>query len=299
MDVLRRALEVTPPAVDTLTAWWDATTAEREAQPTTIDRALIAGAVSDRLGFAFAGGYREALRALVPGLQGVAAALCATEEGGAHPRAIKTTLTRVHGDGFSLTGKKKWATAASDARILLVIASTGERDGKNELAMVSVHVGMMGVKLTPTTAAFVPEIPHAEVEFDNVAVSESDVHSGDGYEDYLKPFRTIEDLHVHAALLGYLIGVARRHGFARDVMPGLVASAAMIRALAEEDLKSAVTHLALGGAIDQVTRVVAAIDDRWSAGDEHARWQRDRMLLKVAGSARTARLARAIERLGL
>jgi acyl-CoA dehydrogenase len=298
MDVLRRALEVTPPAVDTLAAWWEATAVEREAQATTIDRALIAGAVSDRLGFAFAGGYREALRALVPGLRGVAAALCATEEGGPHPRAIKSTLTRVH-DGYVLNGKKKWATAASDASILLVIASTGERDGKNQLAMVSVRTGATGVVLVPATSPFVPEIPHAEVAFHEVAISDADLHAGDGYEDYLKPFRTVEDLHVHAALLGYLIGVSRRHGFARDVMPGLLASAAMIRALGAADVRSEVTHLALGGAIDQVGRLVATIDDRWTAGDEQARWQRDRMLLKVAGSARTARLARAIERLGL
>ena len=39
---------------------------------------------------------------------------------------------------------------------------------------------------------------------------EADLLPGDGYDIYLKPFRTIEDIHVHAALIGYLVGVARR-----------------------------------------------------------------------------------------
>ncbi len=53
---------------------------------TTVDRALAGGSAADRLGYAFASGYTEALRALVPGLTGVAA-LCATEEGGNQPRS--------------------------------------------------------------------------------------------------------------------------------------------------------------------------------------------------------------------
>ena len=48
------------------------------------------------------------------------------------------------------------------------------------------------MRLHATTAAFVPEISHAEVELDRVKVSDADVLPGDGYDDYLKPFRTIE-----------------------------------------------------------------------------------------------------------
>ena len=49
------------------------------------------------------------------------------------------------------------------------------------------------------------EIPHAEVGLDRVRVEASAVLPGDGYADYVKPFRTIEDAHVHCALLGYLV----------------------------------------------------------------------------------------------
>ena len=43
------------------------------------------------------------------------------------------------------------------------------------------------------------------------------VHEPGGYERYLKPFRTTEDCHVLAALLGYLTRVARRYQFPRRV----------------------------------------------------------------------------------
>jgi hypothetical protein len=312
MDVLRRVLEASPPAStpDTLRAWWDATAPDREpattevpwGAPTTVDRALVGGAQADRLGFAFAVGYSEALRAMLPGLRGINA-LCATEEGGNHPRAIKTTLTRVHDQGFLLNGRKTWATAAPECTRLLVIASTGEVDGKNQLVMVSVRPDERGVTLSPASAPFVPEIPHAQVTFDGVQVHEADVHGGDAYDEYLKPFRTIEDTHVHAALVGYLIGVARRHEFLRDVSGSLFELAAAARTISTLDVKAATTHVALGGLIEHAVRVVADVEARWS---EHAsndaewtRWQRDRPLLKVAGAARTARLARAREQLGM
>jgi hypothetical protein len=108
-DLLRFLFEpVDPPAVATLREWW-AATERASAWPHSIDRAIAGGVRADRLGFAFAGGYAAALAALVPGLTGIAA-LCATEEGGAHPRAIHTRL-----EANRLTGKKT-SCCASPAR---------------------------------------------------------------------------------------------------------------------------------------------------------------------------------------
>jgi len=275
MDLLRRLLALTPPNADALRAWWDATATQRAAPPATIDRALVGGALADRLG-------------------GIAA-LCATEEGGNHPRAIRTRLERT-GDRVRVTGRKKWATVASEAASLLVVASTGEVDGKNRLAVVRVPVTTPGVRIRTTTAPFVPEIPHAEVDLDGVEVDASAVLPGDGYDDYLKPFRTVEDLHVHAAVTGYLIGVLRRSGMARDLIARLLAIATALRGLAAADRAASTTHLALAGTIDLMTRVVAEIEAAWAATPAHPerdRWYRDRPLLQVAGKARAARLDRA------
>lgn len=299
MDALLRfvlAPTRVPPAVDELRAWWDATTAARAAWTEPFDRAFAGGACADRLGFAFAGGYAEALRVLVPALPpGSITALCATEEGGVHPRAIRTRLVATGPGRYTLSGRKKWATVATAASSLLVVASTGEDGGKNRLRVVQVRADAPGLRLHPATTPFVPEIPHAEVELDGVIATDADVLPGDGYDAYLKPFRTIEDVHVHAALAGYLIGVARRRGFPHELQDRLLVLAVATRALARADPKAATTHAALAGVIDLAPRLIAELEALWAAAqdDEWARWQRDRPLLRVAGSARSARRERA------
>jgi acyl-CoA dehydrogenase len=289
VELIRALLEAKPPVVDSLFAWWSATASARAAAETTIDRALLGGALADRVGYAFAGGYGEALRALVPNLDGIAA-LCVTEAGGNHPKAIETKLDRVAG-GYELSGHKKWATVGSLAQSLLVCATTGN----HRLRMVRVRAGAPGVTITPSSAPFVPEIPHAEITLERVAITEADLLPGDGYDDYVKPFRTVEDLHVYAALLGYLLGVARRHGFAADVVERLIGLATITRAPALADAKSPTVHLTLAGMFSLVAREVAAIEALWSpsADDEWQRWQRDRMLLQVASKAREARRDKA------
>jgi acyl-CoA dehydrogenase len=285
-----------PPATDELGAWWDATAASRAAWTEPFDRAFAGGACADRLGFAFAGGYAEALRALVPDLPpGSITALCATEEGGAHPRAIRTRLAAAGPGRHALSGHKKWATVASSASSLLVVASTGEEGGRNHLRVVRVRADAPGVRLQPRAAAFVPEIPHAEVELDGVIATDADILPGDGYDAYLKPFRTIEDIHVHAALAGYLIGVARRRGFSRELLERLLVLAVATRSLAGADPSAETTHAVLAGVLDLAQRLVAEIEPAWSAAPdaEWSRWQRDRPLLRVAGSARAARRERA------
>ena len=286
MDLLAALLVAVPPATETLADWWKATQEERRGA--TIERALLGGALADRLGFAFASGYAEALRFLVPTLDGVAA-LCATEEGGNHPRAIRTKLTAA-ASGYVLNGQKKWSTAATHASSLLVVASIGEDGGRNRLRVVRVATNAAGVRLMPSTAPFIPEIPHAEVILENVRVGEDDVLAGDGYDDYLKPFRTVEDLHVHAALVGYLIGVAKRFTLPASTIEALLALAATTQGLAACDVKAASTHLALAGLLEIVTQVVGDAERAWKSDEqERARWQRDRALLQVAGKARIAR----------
>jgi alkylation response protein AidB-like acyl-CoA dehydrogenase len=301
MDALRSALDpaLSPPAVDDLAAWWAATAATRDAWTAPVDRALIGGACADRLGFAFAAAYAEALRALVPDLPaGSIGALCATEDTGNHPRAIRTRLEPA-GERYQLTGRKKWASLAPAASSLLIVATTGDGpDGKPQLRVARIATTAPGVRLLPSTASFVPEIPHAEVELTAAAVT--DVLPGDGYDAYLKPFRTIEDLHLHVALAGYLLSVIRRKRFPAALSQRVLAHTVTARALAAAPPLAATTHLALAGLLDLAAETIAALEALWatSPDDEFARWQRDRRLLQVASTARTARTARAWSELG-
>ncbi len=114
---------------------------------------------------------------------------------------------------------------------------------------------------------------------------------GDGYSGYVKPFRTVEDAHVHAALLGYLIGVARRHDLPRELIERLVATALAARHVALADATSNHVHIALAGVLGQSAQLVGEVERGWeeAAGDEWTRWQRDRPLLQVASAARASR----------
>jgi acyl-CoA dehydrogenase len=263
-------------------AGWEAL---REPTGTTVERAIVSGARADRVGYAFANGYALAIEALVGDGN---AALCATEEGGNHPRAIHTRLQ----DG-RVTGRKRWATLADRVTHLLVVATEGtDAAGRPRLRIVRVPSDAPGVTLELSTTTFVPEVRHARVTLDAVA---GEVLPGDGYADYLKPFRTIEDIHVHGALVGYLIGVARAHGFAPALVERLAVVAAALVTLGAADAKSPATHIALGGALATSAAIMVEIEAAWAAvpDDEWARWQRDRAILQVAGKARAERLVRA------
>lgn len=252
------------------------------------DRALALALRADRLGHAFAAGYHAALRALVPAL-GPAhrAALCATEAGGAHPKHIATRL-----DGNTVTGEKRWVTGGASATALLVLCVSGENPlGRKDLRLVWVDAtdpGVLFEEMPPTP--FIPEVPHAAVRFEGARVRA--VLDGDGWEDLVKPFRTVEDTHVHGAALAYLLGWGRRAGAPAAQTEALLAAAVTFRALAAMDPKAPATHLALAGAIAAAEGIFRDAD-AGIAGDEGARWARDRALLSVAGRARALRTERA------
>jgi alkylation response protein AidB-like acyl-CoA dehydrogenase len=290
-EVLRRALKPGP-AVEwpSLEAFWEAHVREVEALDAPVDRAILGGVAADRLGYAFAAGYAAALHALVPALRGVAASLAVTEQGPPHPRNVQARLA-ADGDGWRLTGHKRWITAPG--AVLLVLARLDD-----ELALVRVDRDRPGVDVRPLASLpFVPEIPHAEVHFTDVRVEPADRLPGDGWTRWVKPFRTVEDVHVHAALLGLLSATAARLGLPRPLRARIAAQLVGIRALAGLHPGAAATHVALAGAIDEAAALVAAFEPHLPEGEVRARWRRDLPLLGVAGTARAARLERAWQNL--
>jgi hypothetical protein len=268
-----------------------------------VERALWAGFHADRLGYAFVGGYGAALSRLVEHVGydrplPARVCLCATESGGAHPRAIATRLDK-QGGALVLDGEKTFATLATVADELLVVASRGlEADGKNRLRLVRVKPGAKGVEIVPRPETpFTPEIPHAIVRFKGVVVENEDMLPGDGYEQWVKPFRTIEDTHVLAATVGYLQGATRAHGFGRDVSAELISLSLSLIDVGARDPSKPLTHLVLAGLFNTTRRLVASLDAAWEKApeDERARWFRDRPLLTIAENARGKRTEKAWE----
>ncbi|WP_194816630.1 acyl-CoA dehydrogenase family protein [Nocardia sp. XZ_19_385] len=279
---------------------WARHTAVARAFRSPVDRAVAGGFAADRLGFAFLSGYQEALRKLLPEVAGAdLIAVSATEEGGAHPSAIRTAIVPAEG-GWVVRGTKTFTTMGEHARELVVIAGTGEVvDGRPRLRAALVAAGQPGVTVTnrpPLPMA--PEIPHATVVFDDAAAR---LLPGDGYADFLKPFRTVEDVHVLAATLGWLVRVGRQARWSPSTLQRLLAMVAMVRGLDLDAPASPGVHIALGGIFEEFDRLLAESDPLWQQADAvtRERWERDRPLLATAGRVRAQRLAAAWRRVGV
>lgn len=259
-----------------------------------IDRAISGGGGADRIGYAFVAGYAAALHALLPSL-GVRtlASLAATEEQGAHPKAIQTTLT----SELKLRGKKAWVTLAGER--LLVLARAGEAsDGRAVLRLVQIDRARKGVRVVPLPQTpFVPEVSHAEVYFEDVVVKDGEILPGDGWNDWVKPFRTVEDIHVYAAVLAHLFAQATRFGWPRELRERIAATLLSLRSLAAEPPSAVHVHVALAGCFTHARQIVTDMDPLWASApaDVRERWERDRALLNVASKAREARRLKAWE----
>ena len=304
---LRAPTEV--PARASVAAWWPRWRDGAARATTAAAQALLGGFDADRVAWAFASGYQAALRALQPSaLQpelppGIVAAFCVTEDGGNRPRDIHTRFTPLADGRVAIDGAKRWTTLGPDATLLLIVGawpSPGDA-ARPQLKVARVAAGTPGLRLLamPETR-FVPEVPHARLQLDGVVVDATALLPGDGYEAYVKPFRTIEDIHVTLAVLAYLLREARQRGWPAGFMEQLCASLLTLATLSSAPASAPATHVTLAGALAQAHALYDVAGVLWAkAGDDPAaqRWQRDAALFAVASSARQQRAARAWERL--
>lgn len=285
---------------DSIDDWWPQFESARRGSSEPIDQALIGGAIADRVGYAFAAGYQAALLRMDPELpRDRMACFSVTEEGGGHPKAIQSRLTLQPDGSYQLSGRKKWATLSSAGGIALIVASTGSDDqGRNQLRTARVALDSPGVSVVamPPTP-FSPEIPHRRLELDGVRVAAEQLLPGDGYTRFVKPFRTIEDIHVSAAVLAYLFVVAGRYGWERSLREELLQLIVSFRALALADYTAAAVHIALEGVFQARHQLLARCAGQWERVDAEvrARWERDAALGSIAGNARAMRADRAWE----
>ena len=261
------------------------------AQP--IERSVWGGLQCDRLAWAFFTAYQEAIRCLFPGLPTTTiGAICITESGGNHPQDIQTAVVPAD-NGCRLNGEKRFITGGTHAERLFVAASTGVKEGRNRIRMVWVDRDAAGLTvLAMPPLPFIPEITHCTVLLEDVFVPPEQVMEGDGYTGMIKPFRTIEDLHVVGAVLGYLLGIARRFGWPEEIVEQVSLLIVAVCALARQDPLSPATHIAAGGLFRQFEALIAAVDPLWAGTDaETARqWERDKPVLKIADKVRKLRL---------
>src|SRR5512140_661859 len=270
--------------------WWTAWRSMGPLADGPAARAIAGGFASDRVGWAFASGYQAALRALVPDLShDTLAAFCVTEAQGNRPRDIRTTITQPADGMLRLDGAKRWTTLGPSGAVLLIVGAMAVAPAVERptlrVARVPVPTPGLVLKVMPPTR-FVPEVPHAEVLMQDLRVGASALLPGDGYERYVKPFRTIEDVHVTLAVLAYLLREARARRWPAIFTEQLVAALALFSELASEDAHAAATHVALAGALHVAHRLYVDAQPLWaSVGEDPSamRWQRDAALFEVAG----------------
>ncbi len=241
------------------------------------ERAVAAGLAADRVGYAFLSGYHAACDALMG--RSTRPAMCVTEKGPPHPRHIECRWS----DGV-LNGTKTYVTGGPLAQTLhvLAVADGGEKTKRLVVATIAADARGVEIDSLPKTP-FVPEVPHGRVRFVD-AVPTAVVE--DGWSGRVKPFRTVEDIHVTLAVGAYLAQALHRQGGANEDVDALCALIHSLSDLSRRPPSEPGTHRALAGVLALATPLWARAT---LTGDEGVRWQRDRRLLAVAQGARQAR----------
>ena len=263
---------------------------------TSVDRAIIGGRHSSNLAFSFAAGYQSAIESIFSLASPALSSFCVSEEKGNHPRAIATHLKPV-GNGYVLNGNKSFVSGGCDAKQLFIACNTGElNDGRPVLKMVSIPANTSGVTIEAMPPLpFISEISHGRISLDNVKVLPEQLLPGDGYSEYIKPFRTYEDIHVLAAVLGFRLGEAIDSHWDTPMIEQHLALCLSLRAFSNMPLGTTEAHIALAGCRIQIHDLFQRTDQVFEQTNpsDYAKWQRDRPLLAIAEKAHVSRTAKA------
>jgi hypothetical protein len=263
------------------------------------EEAVIGGFTGDRMAHAFVAGYQGALKRLFKKFRNFDfASFCITEEEGGHPNAIETRI-REDAGGYRVEGHKKFISMPGYADLLFVAVNAGTgHGGRKRIKIAAIDPGLEGVRIERMPRLpFVPEIDHAGVFFKDVMIATDSLLPGDGYAAFIKPFRTIEDIHLFAAITAYLFRIAGEYRWDlafREELLGIISS---LKAITSEDPLSPHTHITLAGLLRWFHRFLEDTVSQWDRVNDGVRalWERDRKLLDVAGRIREKRLARAWE----
>lgn len=276
------------PADLALDDWYDALL-QRAGEGSPMELAMLAGRLAATPGLAFLGGYQAALRVLWPSAPASLGALCVTEQRSTRPADMQTRL-----DGLLLDGRKDFVTAADAADWLLVAARDEAPGASPRLALCVVRNGAPGVRVEKLPALpLMPDIAHGRLHLQGAQCQRL---AGDGWDDYTKPFRTLEDIHVLSAVLAWVYGVGMECDWPQALRLRLLALLAGCAEVGRLCARASATHILLAGLFAQMDALRGELDAAFAAGPSlwSALWQRDAGLLDLAAKARARRLEKAL-----
>ncbi|EHY79888.1 acyl-CoA dehydrogenase [Stutzerimonas stutzeri ATCC 14405 = CCUG 16156] len=252
-------------------------------------QAVYGGRLATTPGLAFLAGYQAALRALWPDAPPGLGALCTTER-----RKLRPADMTTRSENGQLSGSKDFVTTGDAAQWLLVSAREEGAGESPRLGLFVIESAGVGVSLVAgPDLPIVPDIAHGKLSLEQAAGRRL---PGDGWSEYVKPFRTHEDLHVLAALTAWLYGIALPEQWPRPLALRLLGVLAAAAEVARQPANEPATHLLLAALLEQFAALQPEVDRALmeSQGSWNAMWKRDRAVLGIARDAQARRLEQAI-----
>ena len=265
-----------------------ATLLQQLGNVTPFELAVAGGRRMATPGLAFLVGYQAALRMLWPSAPLSLGALCATEQRSLRPSDMQTRLTDLR-----LSGAKDFVTAGDAADWLLIAARSEEAGATPRLSLAVVYPGEPGVTVAKMPALpLMPDISHGRLHLDGALC---ELLAGDGWDAYVKPFRTLEDVYVLSAMTAWLYGVGQDSDWPQTLQLRLLALLAGCAEMSRQPPNNPAGHVLLGGLFAQFDALKTEIDQALSEGDPQwaQMWQRDQAVMQLASGARAKRLAKA------
>ena len=256
---------------------------------TPLELAVVGGRLMSTPGLAFLVGYQAALRMLWPSAPLSLGALCATER-----RSLRVADMQTRLSDLRVSGRKDFVTAG-DAADWLLVAARSEASGETpRLSLAVVYPDEPGVRLEKLPAiALMPDISHGRLFLDN---AQCELLAGDGWDAYVKPFRTLEDIYVLSAMTAWLYGVGQDSDWPQALQLRLLALLAGCAEVSRQAPNNLAGHVLLGGLFAQFEGLKAELNEALADGPQHwaAMWQRDQSVMDLAAGARGKRLAKAL-----
>lgn len=248
--------------------------------------------------------YQNAVSELVGSSFKECVALCAAEKNGSKPYQIEATIYAdpENPESVYLTGRKSFVTCGEYARHLLVWAVDGRvsNDDSGQVrerptVLLKVSAEYDGVELFPTDKKIpiVPGVPHAQAVFSKVRASVSEILPGDGYRDYVRRFRWLEDLYVTLGFATWLWAQSRKQGWSNAAQSSLLSIVQTLVGLIESKESADMAVVLFDDVMQRFAGLIKETDVQWLSAEQGAllEWKRDRQLFQIGAPARQKRTA--------
>lgn len=156
-------------------------------------------------------GYQTAIQKLFSTLlQGNLAALVVNEKRQSSPKYWSSRVVQ-GGDGIEMSGHKDFVTAIDqiDTLLVTVVNACSAQNTSSHLpsSLVLLDKDAQGLMLQTKTMPILKALDKKSCQFEKILIEESQLISMTAYDEYVKPFRFIEDFYVSVAFNGYLEGI--------------------------------------------------------------------------------------------